>query len=101
MTDQSPTPEEIENMRKAVADFDAKRIEDAKASAAERVKAARDLASSDALAEVVAGAKAARDQLREFDTLSSLLKNIVDTAGLLGQFIDNAERELVNQATAA
>lgn len=95
------SPEQAEAMRKQLADFDNARIEQAKTDAAIALKPVREIVESDQFKWVIERCKAARDGLIRHDQLSSLLKNIVDTAGLLGQFADQAERQIVQESLNA
>ena len=92
------TPEQAEEMRQKLAEFDNARIEKAKADAAVAVQPVREIAESDQIKWLIEKCTAAREQLIRHDQLSSLLKNIVDTAGLLGQFADQAERQIIAEA---
>lgn len=92
------SPEQAEAMRAQLAAFDAKRIEEAKANAQLAVKPVREIVESDQIKWLIEKCTAAREQLIRHDQLSSLLKNIVDTAGLLGQFADQAERQIIAEA---
>lgn len=95
------SPEQAAQMRAQLAEFDAKRIEEAKTNAQLAVQPVRDIVDSDQLKWLVEKCTTAREQLIRHDQLSSLLRNMIDTAKLLGQFADQTERQIISEIQAA
>lgn len=93
MTDSN----EIEAMRRQVAEHDAAVAADRQARAAAAVQPARDYCESDEFKSFVAKTDEVRIAVARFPQLASLLDNISRTCGLISQFTERAQDEELAQ----
>lgn len=101
MKSDTPTPNEIEAMRQAVADHDAAVAKEADEKATAALQPARDFMDDPALADILEKVEPARIAVARFTQVASIIENIGAMIKILPDAIKRAEDVARGDALAA